>query len=193
MQQLQGGFPDDALANAALKATVFDIAATGWSTGARRIIPISVQPTLARPWTIYGFAMQGQGVLISTASLSPFGALGKVYGAPLFSGTSGAAQAPFTQPTSSSSPSAFLEPDPSSLPNLLTLWDGSQDRPFPSIVNGIPPAGAGHWAASMMLPQPQTLGASDQLAIGLWLTPSLITHQWFIAIYNVKWTILYDT
>ena len=187
MQQLQGQFPEVTDSGFGPPGTLFVVlgdniaAATGWSTGAQSIIVLNSQPSITRPWTIYGFGIQGQGA-IGGGGGPRYGLLGKLYAALLFGG-SWAPQnnAPFSLPAANASP------------NLIPLWDGSVEPPFPALpalVMPLPPGG--YFQGSLQLPIPQKLSPGDQLAVALWLTPSL-TNKCETMIRHATWTILYST
>lgn len=178
MEQLQGQFP----AAPSLGLEVLnDVGATGRTSGRQTILPLSAKPTIARPWTVYGLGVQGQGMLFADPGVPVYGALGKLYAA-LLVGGSFAPQ--------SNAPFATLPLQ--ALTSIVQLWDGATDAPFPFLPStGVPPGG-GYFSGSLQLPLPQTLGPSESLAIGLWLTPALANLVATI-IYNTTWTILYDT
>lgn len=178
MQQLQGQFPPFPFGG---QEILNDVGVTGRSTGKQTILPLSAKPTIAQPWTIYGFAVQGQGMLFADPGIPAYGDLGKLYAAVMVGGSfSPESNAPFS-----------LLPA-QALTSVLQLWDGATDPPFPHLPSsGVPPLG-GYFSGSLQLPLPQQLGPGDQLAVGLWLTPGL-TNLVARIIYNTNWTILYDT
>lgn len=183
MLQLNGAFPVTAITNQSTtdKSVLVDNLAggTGWTTGQQSLAVLTSQPTLARPWTIYGFGVHGRGAL-GTGGAN-HGLLGKLYAALLFGGT-------YTPQNNV----PFQLPNPDGIPNVVKLWDGSTDEPFP-VVAGIPPEpAAGYFQGSLQLPQPQTLGPADQIAIALWLTPSL-TNNVETMIRQAAWTVLYTS
>lgn len=185
MRQLQGAFPITANTNQHvgnppdLAVLVDNLAGgTGWTTGQMSIAILSAQPTIARPWTVYGFGMHGRGAL-GTGGINR-GLLGRLYGAIMFGGT-------YTPQNNV----AFSLPNPDAIPNIIKLWDGSEDPPFP-LVAGIPPEPVGgYFQGSLQLPQPQQLGPADQIALLLWLTPSL-TNNVETMIRQAAWNVVYD-
>lgn len=182
MQRLEGQFAGDEITSTGFNtATLADNVAgvVTYSAGRMRTAAISTQPTIARPWTIYGFGVQGKGALV-LGGLAASGLLGKLQAALLIGGT-------FT-PTKAM---AFTPPPQRALPNTITLWDGSQDPPFP-FFDGVNLPTGGYFSGTFALPQPQQMGLGDQLALSLWLTPSL-TKAIETVVYNTTWTILYDT
>lgn len=182
MATIDGAFPDVIGTGQAFLAALGDIANTGWTVGRQVILPVPVQPSLAAPWSVNGFGIQGKGVLVPSSNTQPYGELGKLYGGLLFGGTFG-----------SSSDQNFALPAPSALTNIALLWDGTQDPPFPVLpanAGAQPPTG-GYFAASQPLPQPQQITLGEQLAIGLWLTPAL-ANDLFTFIYQVSWAIDYE-
>ncbi|MGN6867085.1 MAG: hypothetical protein ACTHMY_01650 [Solirubrobacteraceae bacterium] len=90
MQQLTGAFTDDLSTFTAQKATITDLNTSGHTPGRGRILPLAAQPTITRPWTIYGFTVQGHGFLAVGAGVQPYGRLGKLLAGLLFGGTFGA-------------------------------------------------------------------------------------------------------
>lgn len=183
MQQLAGQFPVSVS-----PATLIDTSPTStvasWTAGRQSIAVATSQPTIVRPWTIYGWSIQGFGYLLPAVAGHPVqGKLGKLMGAIMFGGTfNPVADQPFAQPPQLA------------LPNLATLWDGSQDQPFPfyDTTNQNYPPQSGPFAGSFPLPVPQRLSPADQIAIGLWLTPSEVQNL-EIGIMLVNYTVTYDS
>lgn len=165
----------------------------GLTQGGYTIVPLSAQPTLSRPWTIMGWALQAKGVLVRKIQggtlAPPYGQLGKVY-ASLMVGSGLPPTGPAVTP--------FIPPPSQALQNLALLWDGSVDPPFPWGSDDQPPAG-GFIQTVQALPIPQQLQSGEQLAIGLWLTPSIVgpavsagAGSLSIAIYNVSYSVTYE-
>lgn len=158
---------------------------TQWSEGATSITSLtgSKPSILGRPWIIYGWSVQGQGTLQATAGQQSNGRLGKVLAALIIGGSITP-----TQPVQT----AFSPPPADAQPNLIELWDGEQDPPFPwSTGNNTPPLG-GYLGTVQQLAQPQPMDPADQLAIGLWLTPSEVANTG-IFLYGFTYTVTYDT
>lgn len=184
MHQLDGQFPPQASTGfgSNLPGVLADNSSggTGWSSGRQSIAVVSSQPTIVKPWTVYGFGVQGQGVF--GRGTPTYGLLGKLFTALLFGGT-------YTPQNNV----PFLLPPTSGVPNVVKLWDGTSDPPFPTLpdtVTPIPPGG--YFQGSLQLPQPQALEPGDQIAVAIWLTPSL-TNNVETIIKNAGWTIFYDS
>lgn len=149
----------------------------GWSLGAMVTLPLPAQPTIVKPWTINGWSIAIQGALWIRSVGPVTGVLPKLYaglilGSPVVPSVAQIESGPnlYVQP--------FQQPSSDQLPYLTELWDGSQDPPFPWLTAGnnsqAPPSG-GFLQASSTLPQPAPLRAGDQIGLGLWLTPNLIS------------------
>ena len=181
MQQLTGQFTPGAITGiGGFQLANLSDNETGvqtWSKGAQSVASVGAQPTIIKPWTIYGFAMQGHGAHVS-GGLPVYGHLGALFGALLTGGT-------FTPQNNQ----PFVFPQNGG-PNILPLWDGSQDPPFP-MFDGVHLSPGGYWQGSLQLPQPLKLAAGDQIAMALWLTPSL-TSEVETVIYQAGWTVSYD-
>lgn len=185
MRQLSGAFRVTANTNQGVagsdKAVLVDNLAggTGYTTGQQSVAVVTAQPTIATPWTVYGFGVHGRGAL-GTGGKN-FGRLGQLYAAIMFGGT-------YTPQDNM----AFTPlPNPDAIPNIIKLWDGSQDPPWP-LVAGIPPEPVGgYFQGTLQLPQPQQLGLADQIAIMLWLTPSL-TNNVETMVRQAAWNVIYD-
>lgn len=153
--------------------------------GGQLLWPLTAQPTLAVPWTIFGWSISFQGAilaLVSPTSGPANGLLGKLFGGLVQQQTTPAPVPPNNQP--------FSSPPQVALPTIATLWDGSQDPPFPQAQGGsaLPTSG---YCRTVQLPQPLVLKAGDSLGMGLWLTPSLVANT-RIYIYGITYTVNYE-
>lgn len=170
-------------------ACLFDYTAPApgrWTSGVQSIFQVASKRPLGSKYTVFGWSVEASGVLVVTAAGPIYGALGKLQAALVI----GSAIPPVTdQP--------FTQPPQSAIENMIELWDGSQDPPFP-IANGtgltnldsLPPI---LLSGALQLPQPLPLAPSDQLAVMIWLTPSLLSEAAQPLIYNVQAQIDYST
>lgn len=190
MQELNGSLPTGTATNTqGINLFDFPGISIGWTNGAQTIGRITSQATISKPWTIYGWSIQGQGLLFArNLGVQCYGRLGKLLAALIVRGS--------IAPVWSKSP--FVAPDGDALKNLIQIWDGSQDAPFPwgpefpfDIGQPTPPTG-GQFQITTQLPQPQRMNPGEQVGLGLWLTPSLVANTG-ITIVNASFTVLYDT
>jgi hypothetical protein len=190
LQQLTGTFPllDAVALPGQPKGALADTASQGlsaaWTNGVFTTLPIPDQPTLVSPWTVYAVAFQAKGVLQPTGGTARFGRLGRLLAGviPLYSAG--------TQHGGGFSGNPYLDPPPAATPSLITLWDGSQDPPFPYWQSGPAPTG-GFVNGTVEFPNPIQLVSGENIGIGAWLTPSL-TYQLAVSILTLAYTILYD-
>lgn len=154
-----------------------------WSSGAYRLLRLDAQPTLARPWTVYGWGIQFKGFFFAPAGSSQaYGKLGTVLASLIIGGS-----------LVSASSGTFQPPAQNALPNLVTVWDGASDPPFPFLASNTSAAPIGGSVQTIQqLPQPTPLSAGDQLAIGLWMTPMLVGGQLQLFLYNLTYTVNYE-
>ena len=186
MQQLQGAFPAIPGGQTCLADLNSPAGSNGWTPGKQTLATTTAQATIARPWTIYGWGIRGFGVIAKNASgganQNPYGRLGKIVAAIL---PASAASQQANQP--------FTPPPPEAAPYLATVWDGSSDPLFPYFdnvnQNSFPVTGL--FATTQQLPQPVGLNPAEQIAVGMWLTPSLVNNTEII-IFQATYTILYD-
>lgn len=181
MEQIQGNLAVGPQA-AVLQDLNSPAGSNGWTAGARSIAPLTAQPTIARPWTIYGWGIQAYGYIVNNTQGARFwGRFGKLLASIMFGGT-------FTPLNNV----AFAQPDPAAIPNLQTLWDGDKDTALPSLnVSGNSLPTTGFLNGQYALPAPQPLKQADQIAIGIWLTPSLINNL-EITFFNISYSLIYD-
>lgn len=186
MQQLNGAFPT-VPQGSAQPVCLTDLnsppGGNGYTTGKQAIAVLTAQPTLARPWTVYAWGVQGYGALANNTIGGPmsYGRLGRLLASIMFGGT-----------FMSQSNQPFAQPNSQALPNLQTLWDGSQDPPFPFYTNGNPTwPTTGYFQGNFTLSTPQRLSPGDQFAAGLWLTPALTLATETI-IFGATYTVFYE-
>lgn len=168
MPYLQGQFPTfvgSVVPDENMSDATFGSSNPGHTLGAQVLLRLDAQPTIARPWTVAAWAIHGHGVIVAASGTTLGGRLGKLY-AGLLIGS-------FSPTFGTSTP--FSTPPEQALANLVKLWDGQTDTPFP-VTFGTSPLDA-YFASSQQLPQPQVMGASDQIGIGVWLTPSVLKDQ----------------
>lgn len=187
MKQLQGQIPDlnpGTFSYGTLAIGDF-VSTTGasWSNGSYRLLQLSAQPTLSRPWTIYGWGIQAKAFLFTVSGAGPvFGKLGAFYASLIVGGS-----------LTTRSSGSFQAPTQDALPNLVKVWDGDTDPPPPFLASNTSPAPIGGLLQTIQqLPQPVRLNAGDQLGIGLWLTPMLVSAELQFDIYNLTYTVNYD-
>lgn len=186
MKQLSGAFPtvpEGSAQPACLADVNSPVGGNGYTLGKQAIALVTAQPTIVKPWTVYAWGVQGYGALANNTIGGPmsYGRLGRLLASIMFGGT--------FLPQSNQ---PFLEPNSAATPNLQTLWDGSQDPPFPFYTNGNPTwPTTGFFQGSFTLPTPQHLAPGDQLAVGLWLTPALVNATETI-IFGAQYTIFYE-
>lgn len=186
MQQISGALPGQP--ESTFSQVIGDFVSTNgasWSKGASLIQPLTAQPTLSRPWTVYGWGLQGKGLLFQPAlggQFPAFGKLGSLFAALLVGGS-----------ISPLSTGHFSQPPGNATPTLVKVWDGDTDPPFPFAPSNVsaPPDG-GFFQTVQQLPQPVTLNAGDQMGIGLWLSPMLVSAQLEIQLYNVTYLVNYQ-
>lgn len=169
MPYLQGQFPTftgTVIPDENMSDATFGSSNPGHTLGAQVLLRLNAQPTIIKPWTINAWAIHGHGVISAASGVTIGGQLGKVYAA-LVIGS-------FSPTFGTSTP--FSTPPEQALPNLVKLWDGQTDTPFPVTTGGTSPLDA-YFSSSQQLPQPQEMGASDQIGIGVWLTPSVLKDQ----------------
>jgi hypothetical protein len=162
-----------------------DICGGAYSSGATCIVGIGEQPYLDNPITILGWSLTYSG-LIKLPNTYQGGKLGKLYAGPIFRPVltstlgNGVPYLPYMQ--------APLPPDATL---IQEVWDGSTDPVFPQAE--LSATGVINYQAlssSMTLPQPIELNSGDQVAFGMWLTPSLAASL-ILYIINAAFTIQY--
>lgn len=154
------------------------------SQGAQIIAPLSSQASFVKPWTINSFGISFQGFLgVPSPGTAPsYGRLGKLLASIL---------PDFVGPPQNTSTSPIQAIPQSALPNLQTLWDGSSDPAFPYLGGTVLQGGAGLVGGSFSLSQPIPLSPGQSLAVGLWLTESVISNI-AILIANAQFSINYS-
>lgn len=185
MPQLQGQIPSP-VSGLPLAGQLFTDAAGGagggWTKGAYLVTPLQAQPTIVKPWTLGTWSIQMQFMLLTPfAGDYSYGLLGKIFASLLFGQYAPAPGLPF--------PGAIPQ---AAQQNLVQLFDGSQDPPPPS-ANSNKPQNTGWLNAVQPIQLPTKLSAGDQIAIGVWLTPSLLSAgAGLIVVYNANYSITYQ-
>jgi hypothetical protein len=183
LQRLQGAFPN---VNTGLLPdfTLSDFVANGGgrSQGHMSILPVSAQATIARPWTVLGWSITFH-LLLGQVSGAVNGFLGRLYGGLIMGGpVTPQFDVPFTG----------LPSDPST---IAELWNGATDDTPPWIATANTTPSTDTYV--MQLPVPLLMAPSDQLSMGLWLTPQLgapVADGGNRSIFvSGEWSILYST
>lgn len=155
----------------------------GWSSGAFNVMLLPIQATITSPWTIVNWTLTTTIALENSTGGQAAGLLGKLYGGLIRGSVVPRSQGAFGPPIS-------LPADQSL---IAEIWDGSQDsaawnqQPLQNALGTF-------YAVSEEPPIPLTLGAGDQIGIGLWLTRSLgaplnDNGQIAINVLQASWTI----
>jgi hypothetical protein len=151
--------------------------------GATAIDQLPLQPSLAAPWLIAGWSIAFDLWLFQAVSAPVFGRLGTIIG--------GLCHPPQTVEVGTGRHP--VQPLPANISLLTQLWDGNADTSPPSVIAGATsfPGAPTSLQTTYPLPQPLVLEPGDQLAIGLWLTPS-VSQNVQLCVFNAKWTVSYD-
>lgn len=156
--------------------------------GATLVDQIQFRPTIGQKWQISGWSITVNPWIVTSAGKT-YGTLGDIRGgistvqAPT-NGSFFGTPVPWTFPTLDFPGDNFL---------LAELFNGATDPPPPSL----PPSPTSFPSPSPLvitnpLPQPVDIGPGENLAIGLWVSPSIASGNWNIGLTGAKWAIFYD-
>jgi hypothetical protein len=141
--------------------------------GATLIDQSSLNPSLPAGWTIEAFSVTANLFILNNNLTVPlFGQLGKLIATLIVDSGgnvthSNSVGAPFTVPMLPLSTDGTLS---------VTVWDGAQDPVPPQYaLTATPPSQFLPVAANLILNNPIRILSGQQVSIGLWLTPSLIS------------------
>jgi hypothetical protein len=172
-------------------ANVADVgtnAFAGWTPGAYQLLTIPEQPGLTSPWVVEGFGVTYSGLhVLGNEGTPPYGTFGKLWAglvspAQRSTLTSGGVTLPWVQPCVALPPQASL---------LGMVWDGAQDQMFPTFSTAKAAQTLDTRSTTINLSSPLLLQPGEQVTVGLWLTPSLVSNINTV-IYNAQYEILYD-
>jgi hypothetical protein len=157
-----------------------------WTTGAVRVSPMPIWPSLMQRWRVLGFSTRGRlyGVRVNPPTFGRLGKLlvGLLVDAPLTdagSGLPGVAQFPVD------------------LSTFDTVWDGQQDQlrfiapPFvPAAL--IPDESCGLIGKTFMFPSPVEVGSGAQMQMAAVLTPSLTAGALNLVLKSLDYSLIYE-
>lgn len=137
-----------------------------YTQGSQQVDNVQLTPSLTQNWKLLGLSVTAYiGLFYGAAGGIPlYGRLGKLHAALLPQGTPQTPGGPV--------PYAALPPD-----NLILLWDGSNDTAPRQVSSGsspIPQSTLQAVSGDIQLPVPIPINAGQQVAVGLYLEPSLI-------------------
>ena len=187
---------------------VADAAGVKKSSGAVRVVPVSIQPSLVERWQVLGFSVRLQTAIswlygsVYANVDRPYGRVGDIWAGALI-------DAPMA-----ASGGAILGGKPfgaAQLPQDMSTFtkvvDADEPRPIlnatgptaPQNVVSIP-AGQGLFGTTFMFPVPQVLHSGSQLQMALIALPSKIgrynvppvTNGWILFVQSCSYTVIYD-
>jgi hypothetical protein len=142
--------------------------ASVWSPGATLIDLVGLTPSLTQKWSLLSVSVTANLLLCVSLGVPVFGKLGKVImGLLLNSGspTLGAAGSSYVTPM-------LALPRDGSL--AVPIWDPAVDSLPPIVPSNLTATATLPISGSIAPPQPVPISEGQGLAVGIWLTPSLL-------------------
>lgn len=154
-----------------------------WSPGATNITPVQPGPPVGQKWSVLAVSVAFNALLLfSGLPLNPYGRLGDVWASLVRAGGTNGTVRP-------------MQAFPTDKTQMTKLYDGANDPPFQSYnvdIGGPLPASYVPHAGGLQLPVPLSINAGEQLAVGIWLTPTLSANVGRIALVNGTYAVAFD-
>lgn len=162
---------------------------SGWSSGARIVDTVALQPPSLREWDILGYSIEANlfinNPVIPGNQAPMYGKLGTLY-----AGISQNSQQSYHP--NSQFPWDVFTGLPLDSSWISKLWDPASD-PLPPVIMGNVSSYPAPFPVSVSenLPSPAPLQAGGQLTAGIWLTPFLGMNA-VLQVWNGSFTVLFD-